>query len=301
MPDNDLNETHNPKDGDAKSERDNNNNIGKDLGYRGSRVKRIILISAAIGLFASLFAVLPQVLLKWQIITETQNIGSLAITPQFLMAFVVFGIELFLASMLAVTVFSQSEENIGDWIIALAISAGLIITEIVAWWLVVVTTGPTVVIPVAAILLLFLASLLGIYGTWFWIWKDAYLAARRGLCQIWIPYFWKVYKARFIEILACFEWGVNESVECLRWGSRTTKECSQYRRVRITGLITLVKALVDKLGEWVCIGWTFIREFFCVIWAVIRTLFCIAWHTIIFLLLTLVGVFVLLLRLLYWC
>jgi len=147
--------------------------------------------------------------------------GGAFTDPSVLFGLIVFGAEAVIASVFVkagwdITV-SEKEKRLANWIIFLLIAIGTIGLEAISWWL--APAGPPAWL---IIVLLALFSFLILLGTAIWLWTYIWVAVRRWVCSVLVPWHFYIFEWLLERWLECAEWGVKTYVGCVQWAPSPT-------------------------------------------------------------------------------
>ena len=256
-------------------------------------VRRVVLLAVLAAVAALLWAAWPAVPKAWEQNFAGRPLVAFATDGRAVLLVVLLILETMFAAVLAVVLgqaiilaqaepITPHEQDVANWIIFVFVSLGTIISEIIG----AVLSWPLLWI---TIFLLILASLMLIYATAFWLWTGAYIAARRQLCQVWIPWV----EARFYyhlqrysecvlwsydSFIACAAWGFRHFERCDKYANKTHRECAQFNQ-QIANVCPWYLTPFCVIGEiFVALGcavWVLVTEFVCVVFVLITELVCL--------------------------
>lgn len=298
---------------------------------RSSVLKKVVALLALAAILAGTIALFPTAQNHLMALLERYGWGFL-LQPQFLFMLAGFLFELFVAfALLWGGLLAQAEPTAGEidlanvWIfILLTVSA--IISEIV----IALTFAPGGPPGWVIALLVILASLLLIYGTFIWLWTTWWILARRRICYVFVPWFRTKVLELWLTSLTCLQWAAHTYSVCAQWGIHTLEVCGNWVSTTTRTCISWSTTTSSRCKSWLpgflgwicvlaeivvdavcvlfavvvvvaCVLWFIVVELVCLLWLLVTVLVCLAWMLIVTVILIVVLIFLGLLIIFFLC
>lgn len=280
-------------------------------------IRKAVALLALAGIIAYIVRALPLAGTNLSLLLAKYGWRFL-LQPQFLFCIAGFAFELFLAyvllwgGILAQTAPTEEETDIANIYIFILLTLVAIIGEIVTGLTFSAGGPPGWVIA----FLVILASLIGIWATFAWIWTPWWILARRNICFVFIPQFRSATFDLWLTSIQCLAWTtqqwqlcaqywLNFMQVCAQWVSTTTQECVQWATVTLPGWLSWIVdigcAVFAAVVATVCALWFIVAEVICILWLIILVLICLVWMVIVTLILIVVLIFLGLLIFAFFC